>query len=279
LDENEFASTPVIDAINRYLNSAGEIIQLTAIIYHVFDATVAEALSPRLRSTIGESQAITVVGWAREHKEAKHRTLHSLVAVGSWAALETLIADVCTETLQAEPQWLEAEAFRGLKLPPTIVLLDRHEQVNIIAEMAFSGGVAPTDDGKAKFERQLKMVGLDGAVPEDLAKGLIWANAVRNIIMHNGGFVDSKFLARCPDSGYAVGDAIKLDHGGCADIILGLQTYTSIVLNRLRMNAGLRPLQCSQSPSNKFRDSFNQMYPDAIAAEQLTDESGGSSID
>jgi hypothetical protein len=74
LDENEFASTPVIDAINRYLNSAGEIIQLTAIIYHVFDATVAEALSPRLRSTIGESQAITVVGWAREHKEAKHRT-------------------------------------------------------------------------------------------------------------------------------------------------------------------------------------------------------------
>jgi hypothetical protein len=122
-------------------------------------------------------------------------------------------------------------------------------------------------------------VGLDGAVPEDLAKGLIWANAVRNIIMHNGGFVDLQFLVRCPDSGYAVGDAIKLDHGGCADIILGLQTYTSIVLNRLRMKAGLRPLQCSQSPSNKFRDSFNQMYPDAVAAEQLTDESGGSSID
>jgi len=41
--------------------------------------------------------------------------------------------------------------------------------------MAFGGGVvAVTDDGKAKFERQLKMVGLDGQVPADLAKGMIW---------------------------------------------------------------------------------------------------------
>jgi hypothetical protein len=127
------------------------------------------------------------------------------------------------------------------------------------------------DDGKGKFEGQLSMVGLSGAVPEDLAKGMIWANAVRNIMAHNASRVDTSFLERCPNSGYSLGDKIKLNHGGGADILLGLQTYTFIVMNRLRMKHGLRPMQCDQSAVNRFRDSFNEMYPGAITAEQLTE--------
>jgi hypothetical protein len=53
VDENEFASSEVVSAINDYLESAGAILELTGTIYHVFDATVAEAFSPRLRSTLG----------------------------------------------------------------------------------------------------------------------------------------------------------------------------------------------------------------------------------
>lgn len=50
MGENEFASSEVVSAINDYLESAGAILELTGTIYYVFDATVAEAFSPRLRS-------------------------------------------------------------------------------------------------------------------------------------------------------------------------------------------------------------------------------------
>ncbi len=269
MDEDEFASSPVVSAINDYLESAGTILELTGTIYHAFDATVAEALSSRLQSTIGEKYARTVVEAARRHKEAKHQVLHNLVVTGSWAALEALVADVCGSMLQLKPELVETAAFKKLTLPPEIVLLDHPAQLEFIAELAFAGGVAVTDDGKGKFERQLRMVELGGTVPDDLAKGIVWANAVRNIIVHNASRVDKMFLERCPDSGYSLGDKVALDHIDCAEIVLGLQTYMFIVMNRFRLKYGLRPMQCSQNSVNKFRDSFNAMFPDAIGVEQL----------
>ena len=237
---------------------------MTGTIYHAFDATVAEALSPRLRSTIGEKHVGTVVEAARRHKEAKHEVLHGLVVVSSWAALEALITDLCSSMLQLEPALVETDPFKKLTLPPQIVLLDRPAQLQFIAEMAFSGGIAVTDDGKGKFERQLRMVGLHGPVPTDLAKAMVWANAVRNIFAHNSSRADKRFLERCPDSGYSLGEKVALDHTGCADILLGLQTYMFIVMNRFRLKHDLRPLQCNQARVNKFRDSFNAIFPDAI---------------
>ncbi len=270
MDENEFASTPVVSAINDYLESTGAILELTGTIYHVFDATVAEALSSRLQSTFGENAHLVFEG-ARRHKEAHHEVLHSLVVLASWAALETLITDVCSKMLQIEPELLETEPFKKLTLPAQMVLLDRPAQLDFIAETAFAGGITASDDGKGKFERQLRMVRLDGTVPQDLAKAMVWANAVRNIMAHNASRVDKRFLERCPDSDYSLGEKVTLDHGRCADILLGLQTYMFIVMNRLRLKYGLRPMQCDQSNANKFRGSFNEMYPGAITAEQLTE--------
>jgi hypothetical protein len=208
---------------------------------------------------------------ARRHKAASHETLHSLVVLAAWAALETLIAELCSTMLQLEPELLRTEPFKKLKLPPDIVLLDRSAQLDFIADMAFTRGGPVSDDGKGKFEAQLSMVGLAGEVPEDLARAMVWGNAVRNIMAHNGSRVDSNFLQRCPNSGHSLGDKITLEHIGCADVILGLQTYTFIVMNRLRVRHGLRPIQCNQASANKFRASFNQMYPDAITAAQLTE--------
>jgi hypothetical protein len=270
VDENEFASTPVVSAINDYLESTSAILELTGTIYHVFDATVADALSSRLESTFGENAHLVFDG-ARRHKEANHQVLHSLVVLASWGALETLITDVCSRMLQIEPELLETEPFKKLTLPAQMVLLDRPAQLDFIAETAFAGGIAATDDGKGKFERQLRMVGLGGRVPEDLAKAMVWANAVRNIMAHNASRVDKRFLERCPDSGYSLGEKIALDHFGCVDILLGSQTYMFIVMNRLRLKYGLRPMRCNQANVNKFRESFNEMYPGAVTAEQLSE--------
>jgi hypothetical protein len=269
MDEHEFASTPAIHAINEYLELAGGILELIGTIYHVFDATVAGALSSQLQSAIGEKYAPKVVAGARRHKEANHEVLHTLAVIASWAALEALITDLCGAMLQMEPALVETGPFQKVTLPAHIVLIDRPAQLEYIAEIAFAGGVAETDDGKGKFERLLRMVGLGGTVPADLAKALVWANAVRNIFVHNGSHVDKRFLERCPDSGYSLDDKVALAHVGCADILLGLETYMFVVMNRLRLKYGLRPMQCSQSKANKFRDSFNEMFPGAIGPEQL----------
>jgi hypothetical protein len=248
---------------------SGGILELIGTIYHVFDAAVAEVLSSQLQSAIGEKYAPKVVAGARRHKEANHAVLHSLAVIASWAALEALITDLCGAMLQMEPGLVETKPFQKVTLPAHIVLLDRPAQLEYIAEIAFAGGVVEIDDGKGKFERLLRMVGLGGTVPADLAKALVWANAVRNIFVHNGSRVDKRFLERCPDSGYSLDDKVSLAHVGCADILLGLQTYMFVVMNRLRFKYGLRPMQCSQSNANKFRDSFNEMFPGAISPEQL----------
>ncbi len=65
--------------------------------------------------------------------------------------------------------------------------LDRPAQIEFIAQMAFARGGPTYDDGKGKFERQLSMVGLAGDVPEDLARGMVWANAVRNAELRKAG--------------------------------------------------------------------------------------------
>ena len=89
---------------------------------------------------------------------AKHEVLHSLVVLASWAALESLITDLCSRMLQLEPELLATEPFKKLKLPlpPEFALLDRPAQIEFIAQMAFARGGPTYDDGKGKFERQLR---------------------------------------------------------------------------------------------------------------------------
>jgi len=96
----------------------------------------------------------------------------------------------------------------------------------------------------------------------------VWANAVRNIIVHNASRVDKMFLERCPDSGYSLGDKVALDHIDCAEIVWLANVYVYRD-EPLQVEVGLRPMQCSQNSVNKFRDSFNAMFPDASALNSL----------
>jgi hypothetical protein len=120
VDENEFAMSPAVHAINEYLELAGGILELTGTIYHVFDATVAGALSSQLQSAIGEKYAFQVVAGARRHKEANHEVLHSLAVIASWAALEALITDLCRAMLQIEPGLVETEPFQKVRSVTTM---------------------------------------------------------------------------------------------------------------------------------------------------------------
>jgi hypothetical protein len=100
MDENEFASTPVVSALNDYLESAGGVVELTGTIYHVFDAAVAKAYG----GYAPPSERNTPQWWSRaSHQRSQHEVLtpSSTRVVG---CVEALVTDLCGKMLQLEPE-------------------------------------------------------------------------------------------------------------------------------------------------------------------------------
>lgn len=267
MDENEWAETLFVgDAYNVYLERANETLQMAGTIYHLFaavdkhadDATFTANLDPRVADFIVES--------AQSQVAADFESLHTMMVLTGWAQVEALVSDICVAMLRTNPALLSGPAFNNVKLPASVVAMeDLNDRLDALIDVAFDSRYQYDANGKGKFEKQLEMVGLNGRVPDDLAKALVVVNAVRNAMAHNGGIADRQFLGKVPDDlGYELGDKVALSKPATAQYILALNTYTTIVTNRFRVQNGLPPVQCSQNSANIYAASFSELFPDAI---------------
>jgi hypothetical protein len=269
VDDQEFAASEVTDAFGRYLDSANDILELTGCIYRIFNLVDKGSMSDSMRTALEPyaDQVFAVV--AQNISGHSYPVLHPLVLTGSWGAFETMIVDVCKAMLRSEPALLESDGFKKATLPASDLLLDLPDQIDLVVDQIFGTQSQFHDTGTGKVEKQLSLVKLGGAVPDDLRKCLHEANAIRNIYLHNGGRVDKRFLERCPYLSYSIGDKFPIDIKTCARYVMGLHTYGTIILSRYRQKHGLAPIQCLQTSANPFKDSFNAMFPDAVPPETL----------
>jgi hypothetical protein len=95
----------------------------------------------------------------------------------------------------------------------------------------------------------------------------------RNVWAHNGGRADAKLLEQAPGLGYAIGEEVKLSKSMLGKYLVALNTYTTIIVNRDRVQNAFAPLVCYGGEKNVFKASFDALFPGAILPVNLQDMS------
>lgn len=183
---------------------------------------------------------------ARSEATAGFPNLHAHSLLGLWGAFECFIDDLVVAFIETDPIILQGVPFEKVKLPvSTLTITDTRLRSEAIYSEASRITGADLAIGTTKFERLLKLVGLDGAVPKQISENVFLAQQIRNVWAHRGGKADSKFTERCSSLGFSVGDTVNMDFPFFSPLMHGLHMYSMVIINRYRSSKGLNLLSAA----------------------------------
>lgn len=102
--------------------------------------------------------------------------------------------------------------------------------------------------GVGQFESVLDVIGLGGALDEDVRAVLYQAKAIRNLIAHNGGRVDSRFKEECAHFSVEVGGKFLLSSAQLTAASTAMVYYADTVWARMKLKAGLDAHEVEMPP-------------------------------
>lgn len=197
-------------------------------------------LTPERERQITEAQRKADL--AAAEAEAGFPIVHAHNLIGLWGALECFIEDLFVASIEVEPSLLAADPFRKVRLPAALLVQpDPRAQAVAVLNEATRAVDADMGVGVGKFERLLKMVGLDGAVPDRIRDAVFEAQQIRNVWAHRGGTADARFVERCPALGYAPGDRVNMGAPQFLHLMHGIHMYGAVVIRRCAVKAGRVP--------------------------------------
>ena len=272
--EIEFLDSEVATAFNSWVVLSGDVIGLTGTVYRALDVVVesVDRYNWLFLNRILGFEAPGTYDNAKAHKESGNQTLHVVTLLASWGVFETLVEDACLAMVRTDPSIVDSDSFKSGQKRADKLQVPQDERVEFVAEFVLAQQRGPlTPDGGGKYEDQLALVGLGGSVPRDLAETLMLIQQVRNVWAHNGGRADKKLLDRCPDFDAQIGQKVPITYEQILDWISAMNTYAHLVLCRYRVNVGLPALSCYRGEANRFKEGFDQIFPDAISPDSLQD--------
>lgn len=178
-----------------------------------------------LRSTNGSARLMTALKRAPEEVERAKQLeglaarevscdfplLHSASTVLVWGALETTFRDFLVRWLVTFPRCRTASEFNNVKVRITeYESLDGEERMRYLVgqlEREFAAALKP---GIGRFECLLKPFGIKPQLADNQRRDLSELVAVRNVIVHRAGIVDSRLLELCPWLEVTVGDSLVI---------------------------------------------------------------------
>lgn len=117
--------------------------------------------------------------------------------------------------------------------------LDRDERMSALAHELDRDRGAGTRIGIGRFESLLEAVGLGGAYPSQLGRNIYEMQQVRNVFAHRRGISDQRFVNACPQLGYSVGQAVRIDRETWIDFTATTVAYAGVLLHRVQEKLGL----------------------------------------
>jgi hypothetical protein len=170
---------------------------------------------------------------------------HGLVALCS--TLEALVKDTLTDWLTHIPSAWQSEAFGKLKIPFTVkewTAKDSAARAHWAMQQLWKATSDTNTNLQARFEGLFLAVDIpkveepmsealrDAFRPEEVPNRLIELWAMRNVIVHRLGVVDTKFLETCPDLGFAVGDRLDITFDVYSRYSMAVHLYLGQTLHR-----------------------------------------------
>jgi hypothetical protein len=221
-----------------------------------------------LNDVLGSIHAGKTYDAAKRHLDNDNETLYVLCLLASWGAFESFVEEMTKAKIRAKPELTSDPAFA--KAPLKAEGLDELERLERVIEMVIQNQKGRLDPkGNGKYEQQLRLAGLEGTVPPDLAVTLMETQQVRNVWAHNGGKADAKLIEQCPHMDVSLAEMVVKTKQRLAKYILAQNTYATIIWNRSRLTLGLPPVECYDNNHNMFKASFDKLFPTAVPPQSL----------
>lgn len=172
--------------------------------------------------------------FAKKQVDLGFPTLLAHTTISLWSALEALIQDVALLWLKINPDALQSDRLKNIKisLADFLSLDDEQRLRRLIGEIERhkrGEGLA----GVQRFEEILNAVGLGGRVSKELSKTLYELSRVRNLIIHKGGMVDVEFLNACPWFQIKEGHEFRVDTDSIIKYSDGVREYSKLIWRRI----------------------------------------------
>jgi hypothetical protein len=135
---------------------------------------------------------------------------HSVVAL--WSALEAAIPRFCVDWLMCFPHFLEGKSFAKVSLAASSAILeDKRTIMEEVVQMLDQVTHSPLRAGVGRFDLLLAAVGISITHDEDRRRTLFELSKVRNVVVHQAGKADKKFVSECPWMNIAPGRPVVID--------------------------------------------------------------------
>lgn len=171
--------------------------------------------------------------------------LHNAALVLMWGALETSIRDFLVRWLLRYPSCLQLPPVAQLR-----VRVGEYEALSSSDRMRFLIGLLERDLGSSlkpgvgRFTSLLKVFDLTPIVDDACRSNLFVMAAVRNVIAHQAGIADDRFVELCPAFGASVGQPVRIQRAQLIEFINAAGMFGAAIVEAARRSAKkLQPLQ------------------------------------
>ena len=194
------------------------------------EAGILRALEDRLE-IVGTEQLI------REEKQHGFPTLYGTATIATWAGLEALVKDVLVNWLWQIPTSVDKDRVSKIKIPlAEYMTLDGQGQAARLADEIERGSDAANKLGINRFELLLEPLGMSGEVDPETRANLFEMGQVRNILLHQAGVADERFIHHCGQfdqwTACKVDDEVKVGWSAYTRYVMAAMSYTGVLLNR-----------------------------------------------
>ena len=180
--------------------------------------------------------------WAELAKKEIEKNFSSIASqsiIVLWGALEAAVRDFSVNWLLAFPHLLEKPSISSIKvrLGDFLSLTDDDRARFIIAELERSVA-AKLKPGVGRFEAVLEQIDLAGGISDKIRRDILELSAIRNVLVHNAGHADAKFLKLCPWLDICVGDALTVSPDDYRRYMPSVLRYSADIIDRAGLLVG-----------------------------------------
>lgn len=160
--------------------------------------------------------------------------INTQLTVYLWSALESATLSFLTSWVSTIPSALDNDQIRKIKISlAEYEMMVPEARWQYLIKQLEDNLNAPFKQGVNRFENLLKVFGLDGAVDKDIKDTLFELQQVRNVIVHQRGIADHRFVEKCSHLGYEHGQEVRVTSEQVNRYVGAVVNYVHIVLTRV----------------------------------------------
>lgn len=167
-------------------------------------------------------------------KQTGFTKAYEMSLVYLWGRIDNLIKDLLIDYIDTDSKLLEYKKMPKIKLDLNFIAMSEYDQKYYLISQIEQGLSTPLKNGIKKFEDLLDVFELGGKVPKILSDKMYEISNIRNVIAHNGSIVDNKFIDRCPNLGYSLGQRISLNQAQYVSYSYSLMAYITVLDSRFK---------------------------------------------